>query len=73
MSVKIALIGCGRIAKRHAEHASKFGELVAVCDIDKVKAQNLAKINNANYYYRINELLKKESVIDIVSICTPNG
>jgi UDP-N-acetyl-2-amino-2-deoxyglucuronate dehydrogenase len=70
---KFALIGCGRIGTRHAEHIKNYGELVAVCDIDKVKAQNLAKINNANYYYRINELLKKESVIDIVSICTPNG
>lgn len=71
--LKFALVGCGRIGNRHAEHIKNNGELVAVCDIDKVKAKNLAKLYNANYYYSIDELLNQEKDIDVVSICTPNG
>ena len=31
--LKFAIIGCGRIAQRHAEHIKNQGELVAVCDV----------------------------------------
>ena len=71
--LKFALIGCGRIGNRHAEHIKNNGELIAVCDIDKVKSQNLAKLYDANFYYSINELLEKEKDVDVISICTPNG
>ena len=40
--IKFAIIGCGRIAQRHAEHIAKFGELIAVCDIVSEKADALA-------------------------------
>jgi predicted dehydrogenase len=36
--INFAIIGCGRIAQRHAEHIAKNGELSAVCDIDIEKA-----------------------------------
>ncbi|NBP58562.1 gfo/Idh/MocA family oxidoreductase [bacterium] len=71
--IKFALIGCGRIAQRHAEHISKNGVLVAVCDIVKENADSLATKYNAEAYYNIDELLKAAIEIDVVSICSPNG
>ncbi|MBS1627072.1 MAG: Gfo/Idh/MocA family oxidoreductase [Bacteroidetes bacterium] len=71
--IKFAIIGCGRIAQRHAEHINKFGELIAVCDVVEEKANALAKKYNANYYLQVNDLLANEKTVDVVSICTPNG
>ncbi len=70
---QFALIGCGRIAARHAENILKHGRLKAVCDIDKTKADAFATQYDATAYYSIDELLKAEKEIDIISICTPNG
>ncbi len=36
--IKFAIVGCGRIANRHAEHISNNGSLLAVCDIKKENA-----------------------------------
>ncbi len=71
--IKFALIGCGRIAQRHAEHIAKNGELIAVCDIDFNKANGLAQKYNAKPYESIENLLATESSIDVVAICSPNG
>jgi predicted dehydrogenase len=71
--LQFALIGCGRIAHRHAEHISKTGQLIAVCDIDLDKAKGFGELYNAKYYTDIQELLKTEKELDVVSICTPNG
>jgi len=71
--VKFAIIGCGRIAQRHAEHISNFGELKAVCDLEFDKAENLGSYYKAEPYKNIDDLLSKESKVDVVSICTPNG
>lgn len=71
--LNFALIGCGRIGKRHAEHIKNYGNLSAVCDIDLLVAENLAKIYNVPSYTNIDELLEKENNIDVISICTPNG
>jgi len=71
--VSFAIIGCGRIAQRHAEHINNIGVLVAVCDIDQEKANTLAAKYNAKAYYSVNDLLAAEKDIDVVSICSPNG
>lgn len=70
--INFAIIGCGRIAQRHAEHIENNGKLVAVCDIDLRKAEDLASKYNAKAYQYIDDLLKNENV-DLVSICSPNG
>jgi UDP-N-acetyl-2-amino-2-deoxyglucuronate dehydrogenase len=70
--IQFAIIGCGRIAQRHAEHIDKLGKLVAVCDIIPEKAEALAKKYNADAYTKIDELLKNVNA-DVISICTPNG
>ncbi|MEI8073403.1 MAG: Gfo/Idh/MocA family oxidoreductase [Bacteroidota bacterium] len=71
--IKFAIIGCGRIAERHALHASSYGELVAVCDILKERADELAEKYRAKVFYTIEDLLLLESNLDVVVICTPNG
>ncbi|MEI6947747.1 Gfo/Idh/MocA family oxidoreductase [Paraflavisolibacter sp. H34] len=68
-----ALIGCGRIARRHAENIRKVGKLQAVCDTDPQKAGEFARLYGANAYSSLEDLLSHETTIDIVSICTPNG
>ncbi len=71
--LNFGIIGCGRIGNRHAEHIIKLGNLKAVCDIVHEKAENLGSKNNAKVYSDINELLRNEKDIDVISICTPNG
>jgi predicted dehydrogenase len=67
------IIGCGRIAQRHAEHINKRGRLLAVCDIDEKKADELADRYGATAYYDTNEMLSKCKEMSVVSICSPNG
>lgn len=71
-TLRFAIVGCGKIAPRHAAEAVKHGRLVAVCDIDQERADAFARIYNCKAYYSIDELLGKENC-DVVSICTPNG
>ncbi len=68
-----AIIGCGKIAPRHAAEAIKYGKLAAVCDIIPDRADALAKEFNATPYYRAEDLLSNEKGLDLVAICTPNG
>ncbi|MBS1490483.1 MAG: Gfo/Idh/MocA family oxidoreductase [Bacteroidetes bacterium] len=68
-----AVIGCGRIAQRHAEHIHNKGILVAVCDVVKEKADKLAGQYHAKAYYSPEEMLAAEKDIDVISICSPNG
>lgn len=70
---KFALIGCGRIGARHAENMARVGELVAVCDIVKEKAEAFGSRYGANIYEDLDELLRQEKDVDVVSVCTPNG
>jgi UDP-N-acetyl-2-amino-2-deoxyglucuronate dehydrogenase len=71
--INFAIVGCGRIAQRHAEHISKRGKLIAVCDVDSEKVNTLASIYDSKAYNDFSEMLKKEIAIDVVAICTPNG
>lgn len=73
MAKKFVIVGCGRIGIRHAEQAAKVGKLMAVCDTDKSKADHLAAVYNVKAYYTLEQMLKGEQYIDVVSICTPNG
>lgn len=72
--IKVAVIGCGSIAKhRHLPEyaANEHVELVAVCDIVKSRADEIASLYGATSYERAEELLQNEN-IDAVSVCTPN-
>jgi predicted dehydrogenase len=71
--LNFALVGCGRIGQRHAEHIVNHGNLVALCDTDPQKLEALTKQYNLPGYSDIDDLLKSEKNIDVISICTPNG
>jgi len=72
-TLRFAIVGCGKIAPRHAAEAGKHGQLVAVCDTVADKANELAQSHGANAYYSLDDLLRKEKNIDVIAICTPNG
>ncbi|AGA70630.1 putative dehydrogenase [Desulfitobacterium dichloroeliminans LMG P-21439] len=69
--MRFAIIGCGRIAPKHAESilALEEAELVAVCDIVPEKAQAFADKYGAKPYLFYEEMLEKEE-IDVVTIAT---
>jgi len=71
--INFAIVGCGRIAQRHAEHISKRGKLIAVCDVVAEKANAMAKSYGAVAYTDYTEMLKNETTIDVVAVCSPNG
>jgi predicted dehydrogenase len=71
--IEFAIVGCGRIAQRHAEHIAHFGRLSAVCDIVGDKAQTLADKYNCTAYTSYAEMLARGAGFDVVSICTPNA
>ncbi len=68
-----AIIGCGRIAWRHAEQIARVGKLVAVCDVVGEKAEALATDFGAKAYTSIDDLLQSEKEVQVVAVCTPNG
>jgi len=74
--LKFALVGCGRIAKRHSEllgHKKiEDAMLVAVCDIVEEKAKKIGGQFNVPYYTDMNEMMEKED-IDAVSVLTESG
>lgn len=70
---KFALIGCGKIAGKHAENITRVGTLLAVCDVVKQKRDAFAATYGAEAYESIDELLEQEKEVEVVVICTPNG
>ena len=70
--LRFAIVGCGRIAQRHAEHINSKGILTAVCDIIPERAKDLGNRYDAQYFTSINEMLAFGN-FDVVSIVSPNG
>jgi UDP-N-acetyl-2-amino-2-deoxyglucuronate dehydrogenase len=70
--IRFGIIGCGRIAQRHASHISKLGELVAVCDSVGEKARSLGSEYEAKVYDDVTSFLEHEEM-DVVAVCSPNG
>ena len=70
---RFGIVGCGRIAQRHAEHIAKTGQLAAVCDIDFHKARDLAEKYKTEAFSSLEDMLRVKPELDVVSVCTPNG
>ena len=70
---KFGIVGCGRIAQRHAEHIAKTGVLTAVCDIDASRATALAEKYSIPAFESLAGMLEANPDMDVVSVCTPNG
>lgn len=74
--LRFALVGCGRIAKRHSELLGlkqiDNAVLVAVCDIVEEKAKKIGEQFNVPYYTDMDKMMKNEE-IGIVSVLTESG
>jgi UDP-N-acetyl-2-amino-2-deoxyglucuronate dehydrogenase len=73
--VRVAVVGCGRVSRTAHYSAIKDNpdlELAAVCDIDRLRADEWARKNNTAAYYDLLTLLDSEP-LDLVSINVPNG
>ncbi|MBD3185306.1 hypothetical protein GF325_00645 [Candidatus Bathyarchaeota archaeon] len=72
---KAAVIGPGGRGGGWAKrlHVHDECELIAVCDINKSRAEHVARANgNCNVYTKASELFKKEGLLDFVVIATPH-
>ncbi len=74
--LKFALVGCGRIAKRHSELLGKGqidgARLVAVSDIVGSKAQTIAEPFGVPWFADMHEMMKRATP-DVVVILTESG
>jgi len=72
--IRFGIIGCGRIAQRHAQHIANNGRLVATCDIIPEKAESLASQYQAQAFNTLEQFLtSNRGKMEVVSICSPNG
>lgn len=69
--INFAVIGYGRIGKRHAAIIDGYetAKLVAVCDIKEDKKSDVT----VPFFNNIKALLNANLPIDVICICTPNG
>jgi predicted dehydrogenase len=74
--LKFALVGCGRIAKRHSELLGNRriagASLAAVCDTVPEKARAMGEKFGVPYYTDLREMMAKTPV-DAVSVLTESG
>jgi len=73
--IRIAIVGCGRIAKNHfgslEKHADDL-ELAAVCDNNAETLKAHQEQYKVKGYLRMEQMLEQEE-LDIVALCTPSG
>lgn len=74
--LNFALVGCGRIAKRHSEILGlkqiEGAQLVAVCDLDELKAKSIGERFSVPYYMDMHQMMHGEN-IDVVVVLTESG
>lgn len=73
--VRIAIVGCGRIAKNHFGSIAQYQEdleLVAVCDIDQSVLKTHTREHKVKGYSTLDQMLIDEN-LDLVVLCTPSG
>jgi predicted dehydrogenase len=74
---RIGIVGLGSVAQTfHLPILSRFSdvEIVAVCDVDRAKAQFIAdKFKIRRYYNSFEKMLAIEQDLDGIDICTPTA
>jgi predicted dehydrogenase len=73
VSLKIAMVGCGKIADAHVEEIGKIPsvQLAAVCDLEPIMAEQLAtRYSVPRWYSDVATLLEAEKP-DVLHITTP--
>jgi len=76
MTLKFALVGCGRIAKRHSELLGfkqiDGASLAAVCDLVEGKAKKIGEQFSVPYFTDMHQMMQSVS-IDVVVVLTESG
>jgi predicted dehydrogenase len=74
--LRFALVGCGRIAKRHSEllglNQIKNATLVAVCDLVEEKARKIGSLYSIPFYTDMHVMMSSND-IDVVVVLTESG
>jgi len=74
--LKFALVGCGRIAKRHSELLGlgqiEGAKLVAACDTDAAKAADIGKQFSIAHFTDMHQMMQSVA-IDVVVVLTESG
>ncbi len=74
--LRFALVGCGRIAKRHSELLGlgqiKNASLVAVCDLVEEKARKIGSLYSIPFYTDMHAMMSSND-IDVVVVLTESG
>lgn len=74
--LNFAIVGCGRIAKRHSELLGNSqitgAQLVAVCDNISEKSEKIGNQFGVSAYTDMNVMMQTEKV-DVVVVLTPSG
>jgi predicted dehydrogenase len=72
--INFGIVGCGRIASRHAQSIFQLKEahLTAAADIVSTRAEKFEKEYGSQAYMDYRRILERDD-IDVVNICTPSG
>ncbi|MBL6939879.1 MAG: Gfo/Idh/MocA family oxidoreductase [Alphaproteobacteria bacterium] len=74
--LKFGLVGCGRIAKRHADILATSQVagacLAAVCDVAPERARRMGESVGVPHFGNLHDMMKS-CELDVVSILTPSG
>jgi len=76
--LKFALVGCGRIARKHAGNLGEVkiegAELSAVCDVKADRAKFYGEKYNVPHFTNMHDMMKSlGDNIDVITILTPSG
>jgi len=73
--IKFAVVGCGSIGTRHLAviDAEPRAEIVAICDIDQTKCEQLSEQYGGIRIFTDYGKLLAETSADIINICTPHA
>jgi len=73
MNLRIAIVGCGKIADAHAEEIAKQRNvsLVAACDVEPLMAEQLAARYGISAHFSDFDDMLRKSRPDVVHIATP--
>ena len=74
--LKFAIVGCGRISRKHLDAVSKElknTKLVAVCDVIEERARLAGEKYSVPFYLSADEMMKSHPEVDVITILTPSG
>ncbi len=69
--MKVGIVGCGKISNQHIKGWKKTGEIVAVCDLNKKRAEKKSREKNIKSVYTDFLKMIEEENPSVISICTP--